>query len=264
MAKFFATLDGIKRAARRLKREAKVPYRHALELTAREAGFPNYQIAHDRYAALEVSPADHPVTICQYWFDRQAGRPGKETLTIRLPLSIRELVKPHHLVGYLGGVTMDDENGLIGYDRAEDLDHARMLICRLARTLQFMVATGLKPSRSSRCYPKGDWHNRHPGADHDTAWYDPATRTHILTDEPYPGRHQMYREENKLWCERHQFEIVKSRWASVYGLGTELYLVGKRGGAVDLDALALGLVRGPGPIEERDWGRQVHSISLSE
>jgi hypothetical protein len=256
MSKHFATLDGIKRSARKLRRETGIPYLKALECTAREAGFATYKLAHSTFVGAAVPGqrlAQYSVTIAQYWRDRRAGARGTERRTIALPIPLAELVRPHHLVSYLSGDELRGDNDLVGYGHGEDRDHARMLICRMARTLQFMAATGLKPSRSHRCYPRSDWYQRPPGADHDHCWYDPATRTHVLTDEPYSGLDRTQEPEIREWCARHGFRIVLSRWGSVYGLGTQLYLASKVDGPIDIEAIAAKLETGEPPIQEKDW-----------
>jgi hypothetical protein len=41
----------------------------------------------------------------------------------------------------------------------------------------------------------------------------------------------------------------------VYGYGTELYLIAKRGTPIDLAALLARLDASPPPISEKDWDR---------
>jgi len=56
MTKHFATLDGIKRAAKKLKRRTGIPYAQALEQIAREAGYADYFAASQALGALAKSP----------------------------------------------------------------------------------------------------------------------------------------------------------------------------------------------------------------
>jgi hypothetical protein len=251
MTKHYATLDGIKRAAIKLKRRTGVSHSHALDQIAREAGYPDFFSASQAYAA-SGDVARHPVTIYEFWSDRPAGTRGNESRTFLLDRPLGELVKPHQLTGYLGGAKLSDENAIIGCGNSHNPAQARAEICRIARTLQFMAATGLKPSRGSRCYPKGDQDNRPPGADHDQGWYDPATRSFLLTEEPYPGRHRSHADERKRWAEKHGWRTVQSQWGSMYGHGTELYLTAKADG-INLAGIARRLAALPAPFSEQDW-----------
>jgi hypothetical protein len=254
MTKQFATLDGLKRAATRLKRSTGMSHSAALEQVAREAGFSDYHSA----AANLAEPAatrrkQYPVTIIEAWRDRPSKMHGKEARTFLLDVSLEMLLKPHHLKGYLSGCTLGEEGAITGFGRNESRDLARFEVCRVARALQFIAATGLKPTHSQRCYPKGRWDNRPPGADHDNAWYDPKTRSYVLTEEPYPGRVESYAGERAAWALKHGWRTVRVRWGSIYGHGTELYLSAPAKGSVNISALARRLTALGAPYSEGNW-----------
>ncbi|QEH81571.1 hypothetical protein EIK56_27185 [Sphingomonas sp. C8-2] len=263
MTKYFDTLDGIKRAAKKLGRDLSIPHHDALDRVAREVGYQNFVHATRTFpdhGQLKAAPPRFAIEIHQFWADRKAGERGTEKLAMTLGQSLDDLVKAHQCEGFLGGTEVHDGRLLIGHGRADDRDHARMWVCRLARTLQFMEATGLKPSASRRGFPKSQWSNRLPGADHDHHWYHPGTRSFYLTDEPYPGAGaKMYAAERAAWCDTHGYDVIASPWRSIYGLGTELYLVAKRGGPLTAGALALQLEKAPPPINEIDW--QHHAVT---
>lgn len=251
MAMPFSTIDGLKRAAKKLKRATNMTHAQSLDHVAREGGFQNFTHASRNVAA--ENPTQHfPVTISKYWFNQKSKTHCAENLTIYLSQPLTGLVKHRHLEGYLAGVQLLGEDHLYDYDACEDQDHARKLACRLARALQFMDATGLKPSVGKRVYPKNDWYNRPPGVDHDKGWYDPRTKTYLFTDEPY-GIGEQTQAERTIWCKRHGFEIVRSSRASIYGYGTELYLIAKRGTALNLKILLAKLDVSAPPILEDDW-----------
>lgn len=251
MAILFSTIDGLKRAAKKAKRQTDMTYTQALDHVARAGGFQNFVDASRKLGDRATAPR-FPVTISQYWFDRAAKARGTERLTIHLSQPLSTLVRPHHLKGYLGGAQIQGDDRLHGYDKGDDQDHARKLVCRLARALQFMDATGLKPSTGKRFYPKSNWYNRPPGVDHDYGWFDPKTKSYLFTDEPY-GFGRETEEARAAWCERHGFDIVRSNRPSVYGYDTELYLVGKRGTALDLKAFLAKLEASPPPVSEDIW-----------
>ncbi|MCW3838177.1 hypothetical protein ACFQ1E_19260 [Sphingomonas canadensis] len=255
MPKHFATLDGIKRAATKLKRASGVSHNAALEQVARDAGFADYHAATIRFATPKTprQRRQYPVTIYEFWSDRERGERGNESRTFMIDKPLSDLVKPHQLSGYLGGCSLASGNEIIGYGRSHSLEQARFEICRIARTLQFMAATGLKPSRGGRCYPKGSWDNRPPGADHDQGWYHPKTRSFVLSEEPYPGRFTSNAENRRAWAKRHGRKTVRIRWGGIYGHGTEFYLTGQVKGGVNVSALARRLAALAPAYTEADW-----------
>lgn len=255
MVKLFSTIDGLKRAAKNLKRETGMTHAQALDHLARTGGFQNFVHA-SRLLCETPSMPRFPVTISLYWSDRKTNTRGTESIQIHLSQPIDRLIRPHHLKGYLGGVQLQGENRVCDQNRKDNQAHARILACRLARVFQFMDVTGLKPSIGKRFYPGSDWHNRPPGADHDQGWYDPQTKIHLLTDEPY-GFSEDIRRMRIEWCERHGFDILQSRWASIYGYGTELYLIARRETSLDLRSLLAKLEASSPPISEEDWGQYV-------
>ena len=253
MTKHFATLDGLKRAATRLKRETGITHSAALEQVARDAGFPDFHTAAASYSGPAPVRGQYPITLVEAWRDRDRGERGQESRTFLFDVPLEQLVKPHHIKGYLSGCTIGPNGTLIGYGHNDSLDQARFEICRVARALQFMAATGLIPTRSQRCFPKGKWDNRPPGADHDHAWYDPKSRSYVLSEEPYPGRVISHTKERAAWALKHGWRTVRIRWGSIYGHGTELYLSAPAIGGVNLAALARRLASAPPSISEKDW-----------
>jgi hypothetical protein len=132
--------------------------------------------------------------------------------------------------------------------------------CLMERCLQFMQATGLRPSRAwSRTYPTvGYTDDSHaiPSSDHMSCWYHPATRSFVLSDEPYEADASMPNTvvERGEWCERHRMQTVKPIWAGMYNPdgGSRLYLF-TRTSAVDLAELARALDKLGQPTDVFPW-----------
>jgi hypothetical protein len=263
MDRHFATLDGIKRAANKHKRAEGMSHSAALDVIAREAGFANYHAAQKAYSrptaaavlapsvAADPGPA-HGITITQNWRDRAARKGGQETRTFRFDKPLSELLDRRHLRGWFDGLQLRDGNTIIGPGSSFSQDRARYEICRVARALQFVSATGLQASRGNRAYPGGDWHNRPPETDHEQVWYDPQTRGFLFTSEPAVSMEHRA-PDIAAWSQRHGWSLMRSRWGSVYGLGTELYLGAKSAGPIDLAALEERLAALPAPFDEDDW-----------
>lgn len=254
MTKQFASLNALKRAALRLKRATGISHSAALEQVARDAGYPDYHAAAARLGRPAAPHREqYPITISEAWRDRTARRHGTESRTFLFDMSLETLIRPHYLKGYLSGCTLGGAGTIIGYGDNESRDQARFEICRVARALQFMAATGLKPTHSQRRYPKGKWDNRPPGADHDNGWYDPKTRSYVLTEEPYPGRVKSYAGERASWALKHGWRTIRVRWGSIYGHGTELYLSAPAKGGVNISALARRLAALGPAYSEAGW-----------
>lgn len=58
--------------------------------------------------------------------------------------------------------------------------------------------------------------------------------------------------ERAMWCEPHGFDILRSNRTRIYGYGTKLYLITKRGTALDLKALLAKLEASARLISEKD------------
>ncbi|QYC11437.1 hypothetical protein [Brevundimonas nasdae] len=252
MTTHYPTLKSLKRAAIKLKRESGLTHSAALERIARTAGFGDFHAATQWFAPpSKPGPAGHVVTIVETWRSPSTGTGGTLTRTVTLTVALGDLVKPHQLAGYLGGCKLRGLNTLVGFGDSPDAEEALLAIERLGRTLQFMAATGLKPTESLRRYPGGRWANRPPGTDHDKGWYHPETGSYVLTEEPYPGRLESHRRERAAWAQNHGWRTVRAPGPSLLGRGTELYLNAPTAGGVDVIALAT-LIGGTGQVADAD------------
>lgn len=247
------TIGGIKRRAKEIQREQGFTKAKCLDLASRIAGYQNYKHA---YAALAHSARalKHRVTIIEHWFDPHEKASGTEGLTFELKAPLNDFVKSHQLRGRLGGFKISSDNTLeaVGHSLTAQ-DTARWLVCRTARTLQFMAATGLKPSSGRRGYPRSKWENRPPQADHDVCWYDPITKRFILTDEPYPDRARRAASDRTKWAQKFGMTVLRSDWAGMHNEPTELYLIGKAGHSPWLEKLTSKLSNSPAPINQIEW-----------
>lgn len=249
MASHIYSIDNMKRRARQIASEQNCKLHVALDLVAVGRGFANFKDAvHKSANQPETAPLTFPVLLRQWWRNSKTRESGTETLTVSLSEIATQLLKPHYLRGYFGGCHVADEGTInlhIGGYLEDNAEYAQRRLRRVARALEFMEVTGLRPSRSNRCYPKSDYHNRPPIADHDERWYHPATKQFVLSTEPYPGRAEHRRAGMSEWCAKHGFEYTQVNSPSIYGHGTELYLACKKGSSVDIHKIAAVIAASP-------------------
>jgi hypothetical protein len=242
----FRKISDLKNRANRLAHEKKLSRHDALDEAARLGGFQNYAHARTHLPEREAEPFQR-VEILQRWRDRQAGVAGTATVAVMLRTPLIELVKLHQLEGYLSGCTIPNNTRVDVDGFMRDKAASRQDVMRVARALQFMDATGLKPSASQRRYPKGKWDNRPALADHDHGWYDPDAQVHLLMTEPYRGAN-VGDPGHRAWEQRHDWRTAKVDRTSIYGLGTELYLMCPGPYFGQLSAKIALLMRSPAPI----------------
>ena len=257
----FLKLADLKNRARRLVREDQLAHHAALDEAARRGGFQNYVHA-TCHLPDEAEPPRHAIQVMQSWWEREPRRFGTATVTLALRNRLTDLLKQHQLVEYLGGCRIEGEASLISDGSMRDHEDSQHDVGRLARALQFMDVTGLKPSRARQCYPKGNWDNRPPIADHDSCWFDPEARVHILMTQPYPGREVRAREDHMNWEARHAWATIQVGWGSIYGFGTEFYLLCPKAYAPTLRAKVAQLEASQAAIEDEAIDPGIRSKAL--
>ncbi|MEM9798237.1 MAG: hypothetical protein AAF919_17230 [Pseudomonadota bacterium] len=124
------------------------------------------------------------------------------------------------------------KNGLHAHlPRGLSEDWARTYVGNAVRVLQFMDATGLRPSKVS-VYRRRSYANSPeplPGADHTSMWQDPTSRVRMMLDEPYTYR-EIDIAGRARWADAHGFSIVPLQRGGVYNLegGTKAFIVLKK------------------------------------
>lgn len=219
----YLKLADLKNRARRIAREDGVPRQHAHDLAAQRGGYQNYAHAL-RLLPVGDAPERFAVEIRQRWREREPRRWGDASFSVALASPLDVLLRPHQFVEYLAGCETSGPTTLVSDGFMRDLDETRIDIGKIARALQFIDATGLRPSSARRIYPKGSWYNRPPIADHDHGWYDAEARVHILSTEPYRDDAATLPEQ-LAWEEKWGWATLPIAWGSMYGFGTSLYLL---------------------------------------
>jgi hypothetical protein len=256
-----SSVEGIKRLAQRIRRQASVPHHTALNRAAEAAGFENFAHALDRLSALtpaavaaEPSPL---VFITAYWQDLETGESGRETLTLPLRRPLDALLqrthfsRNRHLLSFRRKAPDHIECRAVMADQRR----ARSGVCGVARVLLFVQATDLQPVSRQLVRPIEHWHSDPlRGMDHASTWRDTATGALIYVDEPYGLAVTARAAERNAWALRHGFELSLSEWPGLYAphAGSVLYLLSREPAVVRriLSGLA-GLPAGP---EAEAWG----------
>lgn len=257
-----STMDGIKRLAKSIKTLRGLQHARALDESAKVAGFENYRHARNKLkvaAQPQLSPhARHRVYITVYWHDKQSGERGRETLILQLATLWSELIQPAQFQNHRAIVHFhrDGPDHLAQHELSGSQSRARSSVCAVARTLQFMDATKLKPSKGySRVYPDGRSSNAVPEHDHESVWYDPETKRYLYADEPYEASAEKAILERNAWAERHGITIIKPSWPGMYYSNgdTRLYLITDAQKGIPLGPIVAALERLPAPMNEDTW-----------
>lgn len=256
-----SSLDGIKRLAKSLKVERGIQHVRALDEAARLAGFQNFRHARKALrdgARPERHHSGYRTFITVYWKDRETGRDGRETLSIMLSQQWRDLITPPQLQNHraLIGLRPKGSDHLARQDLVHSQSYARREACAAARTLQFMDATKLRPSKShSRAFPGDDSNNAVPGRDHYSIWYDRDSKSYLFADEPYEAAAEHIAAERTAWAHRNGYVIAKPTWLGMYNPdgGSRLYLVADAVKGIPLEPIMAALGRLPPPIVEATW-----------
>ncbi|UTW60236.1 DUF5623 domain-containing protein [Kordiimonas sp. SCSIO 12603] len=264
-----SSLDGIKRYAKQLKKANGIPHNKALDIAAKAGSFANYTHARKQFQNVTSNDAQgEELFLTAYWYDNKVRKIGRETLKVTLASPVLEIASKSELRKARGldwfRVVAPDH--LVKDEQSHSQSEARRMICSAVRTLRFMEATGLKPSKDfEAAYPNRDRNNRLPKTDHSTDWFDPSTGQFILIDEPYaPAVIDAGRED---WAKKHNWHILKSKWAGMYyPHECELFVVADASSDYDFQGLMSKIDAIDEPITEETWNgtsADDHEVFLS-
>lgn len=266
------SIVGVLRLAKQLQKQFGGTLSQAQNEAAVRAGFQNYMHAQHVLGQdphPETVKPRHRVFISAYWADRDTSRSGREVWWADLSAPYGDLVTLAQMREQRAMVRLEPrarDHLVMGY-KFDSQERARRYICHALRTFQFIDATKLRPSAAhSRLYPGGSSENAIPGQDHETGWYDPVSKGHVLVDEPYELAALSDANERILWAEKHGFDVVKSDWRGMYKPlelnGSCMYLIASKKNGPPLLPLAQALSKLPPPIIEGNWaGESVHGHS---
>jgi hypothetical protein len=268
------TIVGIKTLAKDIQHQQGIQYSAALYSAAKQAGFENFKHAANALASQKIQcKTQYDLYVTVYWHDTKTGAGGRETLRISLSQPWAELILPSQL-GKSRGLAHFKRVGpdhivyypVLRWDDAQSM--ARKAICAAARTMTFIDATKLRPTRSYRqAFPSGNTPDGLPGRDHPSVWYDKDTKKFLYVDEPYEASVKARVAERAAWAEKHGFSIAKPLWAGMYGNeirdgGAKLYLISDTAKGIPLSPVVNALNALPVPITEGTWNGESASFQL--
>ena len=171
------TLSGIKRAATRMKRALGISHAEALDRVARQAGYRSYRDAQRMLPTGDL----RPVRLTGH-FKMSDGSRNAISTTVRLRTPLNEMIVPSDdLALTVMKAIIVQPDGSAALMCGQVLAGSVMTqLSQAARRLQFMDATGLRPSAFGD-FPEGLL----PHWDHVAYWKDSLTGTIVMTDEPY-------------------------------------------------------------------------------
>jgi hypothetical protein len=250
------TIVGIKRLANQHKKTAGISHREALDFASRKAGYQSFDHARRILGSNDNVTGDgHSLFLSYYWFDRKPYRAGRETIEIRLSRPLSEICGRDGLREgrVTAGMRLVTPDHLVHDFLAESQDYARGELCKLARSLRFMEATGLQPCswrRAREAMP--DREDELPGKDHGTEWHDPRTGHVVLLDEPYSAA--VVSPERAAWAARNGWHLQASSWPGIYSPSAcALFVAAKADSDLDFASLMARIDGLAPPVTAEAW-----------
>lgn len=245
-----STLDGVKKLAKKIRRERNITHTEALEDASRQAGYENFMHAKHQFEAVSAHRGCS-IYLSVHWRapHERNGEPrpngpraGCEILCVKLSRPLSEIVAKHRVSRGRGlcGFRMEYEDHLEHLTDVWGQDEARETLLTAVRGLRFMEATGLQPVSTKRYDDLLQTLKNMPGLDHASHWFDPTTNGYVHLDEPYTD----HSEERQHWLVRNNLQAVSPKWEGIHSPGRCLpHLVSPDGALLHRVAGALAKVQ---------------------
>lgn len=206
------SIEGIKRLAKRLSKDSDLPLAEALNQAAVRAGYADY---HQAQKHLKDKPYVN-VRIAGHY--NEDGARKTMVTNIRLGRGLRTFLRPRDIQICLRLYRMEiiADDHIAAFYAKQKASFVKDEMAKTARTLQFMDATGLKPSKAEIYRAtRYDRHARLPERDHSLTWRDPETKALIMMDEPYD--HVTPNHPSRVaWAAERGYEIERLEWGGTY------------------------------------------------
>jgi hypothetical protein len=271
-------LNHIKRRAKAIGASSGLIHARALDAAAAENGFQNFRHAQRELGDPVASARPFAITLTAWWSDRESRGHGMEKLTVRYAKPLRDIVTPAQWAHarYLGHFALSSAGELYRTRTSDSQNYARTTVCGAARELEFMCATGLRPSGGyKRALPNvrgryADADSVHarkpPGQDHPSAWFDPGTKRYLYAIEPYLSRAEGTADRRAQWCDVHGYDELVPAWPGMYAphIEARLYLLSRREKGVPLGPIGMALNTLPPPVMMDQWPGESIALDLGQ
>lgn len=263
-----STINGIKRLAKQLKKAHYISHSEALDLAAQKASFENFAHARNRLQSPSHFKSSHQLFFSVFWRDLEQKSTGREVLEIELSTPLLNIATKREFkrARALGDFRLALPDHFVNDHISHSQEMAQELICKAVRTLRFMEATGLKPSKDfEAAYPNRDYNNRLPKSDHATDWFDPKAGQFILIDEPY--LEPVVDGERAEWARKHNWHLEVSAWPGMYYPGmSNMFVSTDASTGYDIRSLMAKIDDIPTPATQERWtgtSNKGHAIFFS-
>jgi hypothetical protein len=156
----------------------------------------------------------HPIYISALWHDAISKKSGNTTILIHLTRPLDEIL-PLKRYRYSGGLNPFSRASADRIYSIQWITHnwdPVEFVCRAARELQFMCATGLVPSKSGG--DPGQIGGEFPEWDHASIWTDPSSGATVYASEPYHAAAAEY--SCVEWAQLNDSTFVLPKWPGMY------------------------------------------------
>jgi hypothetical protein len=219
-----STIDGIKRKAKSIGRQNRIPYLMALDVVSQQSGYENFHHARRLLQRTEGGPPRHSIFISAYWRDTSTkpASAGLEVLEIKLPRPLMQFLSKHQCsyARNLEGFFIEYSDHLEMRSNTESRERAKERLVRAALTLQFIEATGLRPVTNQLQRSAMKKANELPSTDHASKWVSEVAGHWLVLDEPYKDATQGAKlATREAWVAANDLHWARLDWNGLYNPG---------------------------------------------
>jgi hypothetical protein len=219
-----STIDGIKRKAKSVGRQNRIPHLMALDAVAQQSGYENFHHARRSLQRTDGAPPRHSIFISAYWRDTSTmpASAGLEVLEIKLPRPLMHFLTKHQCsyARNLEGFFIEYSDHLEMRSNTENQEGAKERLIRAALALQFIEATGLRPVTNQLQRSMVNKANELPSTDHASRWVSEEASHWLVLDEPYEHvTDDSEFEARDTWVAANDLHWARLDWHGLYNPG---------------------------------------------
>lgn len=217
----------LKRLAYLLRKEKPdLSHLDALDMLAREHGWPNYKAYEKAWKADRASAyraQGFAITLSARWADTRARTQGVEIAQVMLSApwwTFLSLEQRRSLVAVSRfRIEGKDRAKLVSSTRFDNVENARHYAGKAARVLAFVDALRVVPAKPQAAYRwlGVDFSDRRcPALGHELKWFDPSTGEFFLTNEPYLDDLTRKTQAQQAWLQNQGLQTLTLHEISIH------------------------------------------------